>query len=69
MMSKHYKGKFECKDVMVETFGKDAFRQFCHLNAFKYIWRAGKKDSYTQDISKAREYLDYILAMSEDKDV
>ena len=27
-------------------------------NAFKYVWRAGNKDSFTQDINKAMWYLD-----------
>ena len=33
----HYnQGKYECIDVMLETFGKEATKNFCLLNAFKY---------------------------------
>lgn len=32
----HYnQGKFECIDVMAETFGKESTKRFCLLNAFK----------------------------------
>lgn len=61
----HYqKGGRECIDVMVEDFGKEAVIAFCKLNAFKYRWRAGKKEGNTEDqdlakmgwyINKARE--------------
>lgn len=41
---KHYKStKFECIEVMRDVFGDEAVKNFCLLNAFKYIWRADKK--------------------------
>lgn len=31
---------------------------FCLGNAIKYIWRAGRKNDYVEDLRKARWYLD-----------
>ncbi len=59
----HYnQGKFECIDVMVETFGKEATQDFCLLNAFKYVWRTGEKNG-VEDVKKARWYLDKYLEL------
>lgn len=58
----HYKqGGKECIEVMIEEFGEDAVIAFCKLNAFKYRWRAGKKDgnSLEQDLAKAKWYENY----------
>lgn len=56
---KHYSdGKYECIEVMKDVFGKEAVKTFCILNAFKYTWRAGKKNG-AEDIKKATWYLDY----------
>ena len=56
---KHYSdGKYECIEVMRDVFGDDAVKTFCMLNAFKYTWRAGKKNG-KEDIKKATWYLDY----------
>lgn len=53
----HYKaGKYECIDVMEDTFGAEAVKSFCILNAFKYIYRADSKGG-DEDIKKARWYL------------
>lgn len=53
----HYnQGNYECIDVMIETFGKEATMDFCLLNAFKYIWRTGEKNGI-EDIKKAIWYL------------
>ena len=53
----HYNfGSYECIDVMVDVYGEDAVADFCHLNAFKYIWRAGKKNGI-EDLKKAVWYL------------
>lgn len=32
---------------------------FCKLNAFKYIWRSNHKNKETQDMEKAKRYLEY----------
>lgn len=64
----HYAGgKYECIEVMREVFGEDATKHFCLLNAFKYLWRCGKKhDSPDEDINKAIWYLNKYLATKEE---
>ena len=54
----HYQGKMECIDAMVEVFGPEKVEDFCEINAFKYLWRAGEKEgnSEEQDMAKARWY-------------
>lgn len=54
---KHYEtGKFECIDVMVETQGIEAVKNFCLCNAFKYIYRMRRKNGL-EDVKKAIWYL------------
>ena len=55
-------GKFECIDVMLDVFGADAVKHFCILNAFKYIWRAEKKNG-VEDIKKAVWYLNKFIEL------
>ena len=53
----HYKGnKFECIDVMLDTFSKEEVEAFCKLNAFKYLYRANKKNGM-EDMKKAEWYI------------
>lgn len=53
----HYEtGKFECIDVMIETQGVETVKDFCICNAFKYIYRQGRKNG-AEDIKKAIWYL------------
>ena len=60
----HYnQGKYECIDVMLETFGKDATKSFCLLNAFKYVWRMGEKNG-VEDIEKAIWYMEKYIELS-----
>lgn len=55
----HYcNGGIECLDAMVITFGAEAVRTFCLLNAFKYRWRAPFKGRQSEDIGKAEWYLE-----------
>lgn len=55
----HYKaGDYECYKVMQEVYGSVAFRAFCLLNAFKYLWRQGKKGPANEDVQKAKKYLE-----------
>ena len=51
----HYNvdGLPECIDV-IEGLGLN----FHVGNALKYIWRAGRKEDHTEDLRKARWYLD-----------
>lgn len=55
----HYaSGGIECIDAMLAAFGTEAVANFCRGNAFKYLWRGGKKDDTIQDLKKAKWYLD-----------
>lgn len=61
----HYQGKHECIDIMRVLFGDEAVKGFCKCNAFKYRFRAGRKEENTaeQDILKAEWYEDYLFKM------
>ena len=63
---RHYAdGKYECIEVMREVFGEDAVKDFCLLNAFKYLWRCNKKhDEPTTDVRKAAYYINKYLELS-----
>jgi hypothetical protein len=54
----HYlSGDIECIDAMVSAFGEDQVRIYAKINAFKYLWRAGKKEGATDtDLAKASWY-------------
>ena len=51
----HYQGKNECIDVMLAMFGIQAVKDFCRCNAYKYRFRADKKNG-SEDIRKAEWY-------------
>jgi len=66
----HYRsldGQIECIDAMVAAYGKANTANFCQINAFKYVWRAGKKadNSFTQDLKKAVWYLNKAIELLE----
>ena len=62
----HYcTGRFECIDVMTEALGVEAVKNFCKCNAFKYIYRSGRKNGL-EDIKKARWYLDKYIELEEE---
>lgn len=64
----HYEtGKFECIDVMLETQGAESVKDFCVCNAFKYLYRHGRKNG-AEDIAKAIWYLQKFLELEETKD-
>lgn len=53
----HYEtGKFECIEVMEEALGRNSVKCFCICNAFKYLYRAQRKNN-DEDIFKAQWYL------------
>lgn len=57
----HYKaGQYECLDIMRARFGESAYKAFCAMNAFKYLFRAGRKAGVdgTDDAAKAKHYLE-----------
>ena len=59
-------GKYECIDVMIDVFGKDAVKNFCKLNAFKYLWREQNKNG-VEDLKKAMFYMDYYIKLTEEE--
>lgn len=64
----HYDtGKFECIDVMLETQGVEAVKDFCLCNAFKYLYRCKRKNGL-EDIKKAIWYLNKLVELEENKD-
>lgn len=59
----HYEtGRFECIDVMLETQGVEAVKNFCICNAFKYLYRHNKKNG-VEDIKKAIWYLNKFVEL------
>ena len=61
----HYAtGKFELIDVMVETQGAEAVKNFCICNAFKYIYRHKNKNGL-EDIKKAIWFLEKFVELEE----
>lgn len=63
----HYKtGEYECIDVMIDVFGKEAVMHFALLNAFKYIWRNEYKGK-EKDLKKAKDYIDLYLELGGEK--
>ena len=64
----HYNtGKYESIDVMVETQGTAAVKDFCICNAFKYIYRHRFKNG-VEDIKKAIWYLNKYVELEESND-
>lgn len=58
----HYQGKNECIDVMVAMFGVEAVKHFCVCNAYKYRFRADKKNG-AEDIEKAEWYESKLIEL------
>lgn len=57
-------GKYECIEVMIDVFGVEFVKNFCVLNAFKYLWRHKQKGG-TEDIKKAVWYLNEYIKLDE----
>ena len=63
----HYvTGKYECIEVMQETQGTEAVKNFCICNAFKYLYRHNGKNGL-EDIEKAIFYLNKFVELEESK--
>ena len=62
----HYQGE-RCIEVMEAIFGREAVKGFCKCNAFKYRYRAGRKEGEPaeDDIAKAEWYEDYLIDILE----
>lgn len=60
----HYKSDSgrECIDELRLMFGDEQVKAFCRCNAYKYRFRAGRKqnESAATDLAKAEWYLGYI---------
>lgn len=54
----HYnrEGAMECIDEMVLIFGKEAVKNFCLCNSWKYRYRASEKNG-TEDLQKSDFYI------------
>jgi hypothetical protein len=65
----YYQGKRECIEEMRLMFGDEAVKGFCRCSAYKYNFRAGKKDgeSAEKDKAKAEWYMDYIAKMEREE--
>lgn len=46
----------ECIDEMIDIYGIKDVAKWCEITAYKYKYRAGHKDSFTQDMQKATWY-------------
>jgi hypothetical protein len=58
----HYKrADVECIDAMKQITSAEGFEEYCHLNAFKYIWRCKNKQNKRQDVQKAIWYLRMMI--------
>jgi hypothetical protein len=63
----HYEtGKFECIDVMIETQGIEAVKDFCICNAFKYLYRHNRKENEVS-IDKALWYLNKYVELRDNQ--
>jgi hypothetical protein len=66
----HYaSGSVECIDAIRSFLGREGFDAYCLGQVMKYIWRAGKKDSYYIDLQKAQFYLTMAIGSDPRKDV
>lgn len=63
----HYKvASIECIDIMQEIYGKESVKEFCRLNAFKYLYRHLHKGKPIEDLEKARWYLDKLIKIEKE---
>lgn len=62
----YYQGKNECIDVMIAMFGAEAVKSFCRCNAYKYRFRADKKNG-EEDIRKAEWYESKLIELEGEK--
>lgn len=58
----HYRsGGIECIDYLEAKLTSEQFVGFCLGNALKYLSRAGKKGDFSEDLAKARWYINRLL--------
>lgn len=64
----HYEtAGIECIEAMELTQGREAVKDFCLCNAYKYLWRHKNKNGL-EDLKKARWYLDRYITMQDEDD-
>lgn len=60
----HYTfSRVECREAIREMLGEDGYQAFLRGNVTKYVWRLGRKGSPKADAMKARQYIDWLIAM------
>lgn len=58
----HYtQGDIECWDAMRACMSADEFEGYLRGCAIKYLWRCTDKGTFTQDLKKARAYVDKLI--------
>ena len=58
----HYnQGNIECIDAMISAYGAESVKDFCIINAFKYLWRYKNKNKPEEDLQKAVWYINKAL--------
>lgn len=60
-----FNGGVECIDAIQAAMSPDEFRGFLKGQVMKYMWRAGRKDDLSQDLSKADWYLTKLRGLKE----
>lgn len=57
----HYtSGTIECIDALKAQLGPEGFRDYCHGNIAKYVWRYKFKNG-VEDLKKAAWYLQCLI--------
>ena len=66
----HYnrKGSMECIDEMILIFGKEAVKNFCICNAWKYRYRAADKNG-EEDLKKSDWYINKYKELNDKSDI
>lgn len=64
----HYQGHngVDCITAMEAMVGPEVFAGHLRCQVLKYLWRYQEKGTPTQDLNKARFYLDRLIELSED---
>jgi hypothetical protein len=58
----HYTaGNIECIDAIKAATTQDEFEGFLRGNVLKYLWRCNLKSNKTEDLNKARWYLNRLI--------
>jgi hypothetical protein len=62
----HYTaGNIECIDAIKAATTQDEFEGFLRGNVLKYLWRCNLKSNKTEDLNKARWYLNRLIEETE----